>query len=232
MSRVYEEMGDQVLEVMHEYSVNRNRYIEDLIRRSVQSLELSDPKVLEFGAGKGEFIDRFVDEYKTYALEVDPSYIELLGEKHTALEKLSDKDSMNFIYAIDVLEHIEDDLASMKEIYSSLAPGGKFLIYVPARMELYSGFDESIGHFRRYHKEELNDKLVETGFHVEECRYHELIGYFSAFANKLTYSKERGLNSTAVKIHDSFLFPVSNVIERFVPNLIGKSVYAVCRKPD
>ena len=59
------------------------------------------------------------------------------------------------ILYINVLEHIEDDRAELLSAYRALPVGGFLLLFVPALPQLYSKFDRSVGHFRRYYKKEL-----------------------------------------------------------------------------
>ena len=230
-TREYE--GDSVLEIMSKYATNRNQYVFDLITNNFGLKDLkASAAIMEFGAGRGEFINRFKDweKLETYALEIDPAYFQNLNQDHHALLSLEDRPKqMNFIYAIDVLEHIEDDEKAFADLYNALEPGGKILIYVPARMELYSPFDKSIGHFRRYHKKELGDKIKAAGFSLDKLRYHELIGYFAAYYNKF-FAKDGELNAAAVRTYDKLIVPTTNILEKVINPPIGKSLYALASK--
>lgn len=230
-TREYE--GDSVLEIMSKYAPNRNQYVFELIANNFGLKEhAAKAAIMEFGAGRGEFINRFKDwqNLETFALEIDPVYFQNLNQSHHALLSLQDRPKqMDFIYAIDVLEHIEDDEQAFRDLYEALDPGGKILIYVPARMELYSPFDKSIGHFRRYHKKELGEKITAAGFQLEKLRYHELIGYFAAYYNKF-FAKDGELNASAVRTYDKLIVPTTNVLEKVINPPIGKSLYALASK--
>jgi len=69
--------------------------------------------------------------------------------------------------ALDVLEHVEDDVAAVREIARSLRGGGVFLATVPAHPALWGGHDEIHGHFRRYRPGELESRLESVGFRIE-----------------------------------------------------------------
>jgi SAM-dependent methyltransferase len=75
------------------------------------------------------------------------------------------------LFAFDVLEHIEDDKAALAQWHSWLRPGGTLLLSVPARMKLWTAGDEWAGHFRRYERDELKQRLADAGFALErfEC---------------------------------------------------------------
>ncbi len=77
---------------------------------------------------------------------------------------------MDAVVAFDVLEHIEDDEAAVREIHRVLRPGGLALIAVPADPRLWSAHDEAVGHVRRYTRPELVDLFARNGFTVERVR--------------------------------------------------------------
>jgi len=225
--------GDDVLDVMGQFAQNRHKSVEKLIAKHLRFDELSvqqPQKILEFGAGKGEFINRFTGTQglDTYVVELDDNYRHQLGQNHKAFKDITEihDDSLDGIYLIDVLEHLEDDRAFLKSFFQKLKKGGRLFIYVPARMELFSAFDTKIGHFRRYHKKELKNKVKEAGFEVQSIRYHEILGYFAAYFNKLFSKANDGdLNADAVKIYDKVLVPTTNAFEKVVNPPIGKSLY-------
>ncbi|MDJ1503681.1 class I SAM-dependent methyltransferase [Xanthocytophaga agilis] len=227
--------GDDVLDVMSKFAVKRNKAVESLITTSFNLDKLtSQVKLLEFGAGRGEFINRFRNKQyiQTLATDLDEDYCLKLSQNHTAFHTLDELPyPVNFIFAIDVLEHIEDDLAILKQMHQSLTSGGKIFIYVPARQELYSQFDKQIGHFRRYHLKDLKNKALQAGFTIDSLRYHDFLGYFAAYYNKFFFKENDTLNSKAVSIYDTYLVPVSNVIEKLlVKPFIGKDLLLVASK--
>jgi SAM-dependent methyltransferase len=228
-------IGDDVLDIMTKYAPNRNRYIEKLIVKNLKfDTLISKSKVLEFGAGKGEFIFRFLSRKNLdlYAVELDTSYKNELSSKVKVFQSIDDiKEQMDCIYLIDVLEHMEDDELIIRKFYDKLKPGGRLFIYIPARMELYSLFDEKIGHFRRYSLKEIKRKTDKAGFIIEVARYHELLGYFASFYNKI-FGKKGELNVKAVGLYDKFLVPSTNFIEKYIPVPIGKSIYLSAIRKD
>ena len=234
----FEYTGDDVLDVMAKYAVNRNKTVENLIRQhfGLYKAPAAPFNLCGFGEGRGEFIDRFQYETHvvTYATDLDPLYQSRLGERHRAYADIAALPTpMHGIFAIDVLEHIEDDRTMLAELHAALHTGGRLLIYVPARMELYSAFDKAIGHFRRYTVAELQEKAKAAGFEVETIVYHDFLGYFAAYYNKLfTSDTNSGLNARAVAIYDKYLIPFSNFLEKMMGNrpFIGKNVLLVAKK--
>jgi SAM-dependent methyltransferase len=218
--------GAGVLDVMSANAVNRNNAIAKLISKFIFGGLKSRATVVEFGAGKGEFIFRYINkaDVKLIAIDSDESFIKILSEKVKTFQSLDEiKEPVDAIYLIDVLEHIQEDGKILEAFYQKLVPGGRLFIYVPARRELYSEFDKSIGHFRRYNMNELRDLVSNAGFRIKISRYHEVLGYFASAMNKLSGSSK--LQPVAVKWYDSILVPASEFIERFIPVPFGKSIY-------
>jgi SAM-dependent methyltransferase len=72
------------------------------------------------------------------------------------------------IVCLNVLEHIEDDLAGLRNIHSALCPGGRAIVLVPQGQEIFGTLDAALGHYRRYSEAELRDRMEQTGFQVEQ----------------------------------------------------------------
>ncbi len=82
-----------------------------------------------------------------------------------------DNEQFDVVISMDVYEHIEDDVAAMREAGRIMPVGGKLIVFVPAVRALWSACDELVAHKRRYSKAELEDKLVDAGFVVERVTY-------------------------------------------------------------
>jgi SAM-dependent methyltransferase len=226
--------GGEVLDIMHQYARRRNQGVEQLIRRHLAWQGQAEYQLLEFGAGKGEFIDRFAGEpgLRSQVVELDDDFRRELAKRHQAhrlIEEVPDR-SIDGLYLIDVLEHLEDDRGFLRQFYQKLKPGGRLFVYVPARPELFSAFDSSIGHYRRYLKQELKEKVLQAGFSLKVLHYHELLGYFAASYNAF-FAQSGKLNPRMVAIYDRWLVPTDRLLARaFVPP-IGKSLYLLAEKP-
>lgn len=79
--------------------------------------------------------------------------------------------SMDVVTSLDVLEHLHDDVAALREIHRVLRPNGVLVLMVPAFQLLWTDRDDRLGHRRRYHRSELRTKLQIAGFRVLHCRY-------------------------------------------------------------
>jgi 2-polyprenyl-3-methyl-5-hydroxy-6-metoxy-1,4-benzoquinol methylase len=92
------------------------------------------------------------------------------------LEALNFPDnSIGAIGAFDVLEHLESPEVFLNEVFRVLQPGGVFICSVPAYQWLFSDFDLSIGHYRRYSRRSLNSSLEKSGLKSQSST--SLFGY-------------------------------------------------------
>lgn len=147
-------------------------------------------RVLEIGAGTGN-ITQFLcaNSRHVVATDIVPSYRkelqQLFGDRsNVEIGKfdLNSKAPSDFvsspfdtIVCLNVLEHIEDDLFALKQMIDVLKVGGKLALLVPAHMVLYGEFDRALGHFRRYEKRGMIDKLKRVGFSNIKLKYFSLL---------------------------------------------------------
>jgi len=82
-----------------------------------------------------------------------------------------DDESYNIVTALDVIEHLDDDIAGLKEMFRILRPGGKTLIFVPAFMWLWGVQDDISNHRIRYTKKQIIERLEAAGFEIERATY-------------------------------------------------------------
>jgi predicted SAM-dependent methyltransferase len=136
---------------------------------------------------------------------------------------------LDFIFLIDVLEHLENDEEFLRSFFNKLNPGGKLFLYVPAGKKLFSDFDKGLGHFRRYSKNELRDKVVKAGFKVDYILYHESLSYFASLIHNV-FLKKKIPSARSMKLYDRYLVPLSNAIENVIKPSFGKSLYLSATK--
>jgi len=212
--------GKENLDIMS-LAINYNNTIFEWI---MNKENLDNKLMLEFGAGKGEFANRFVKLNKNIlAIEIDQSMHQFL--KCSVAQKIEDFDKKyDFIYSINVLEHIENDVDIINKFYKYLLPGGIVKIFVPARMEIYSSMDKKVGHFRRYDIYELRKKFEDAGFIIDYCKYFDFIGYFVSLLYK--YINNSGdISEKGLKMYDNYIFPISYMIDKITNgSVIGKNL--------
>jgi len=209
--------GKENLDIM---SLAKN-YNNSIYSWIINNENIENKNILDFGSGKGEFCNRF--NKNIYAVELDSSMHKFLNcPSRDNIFKFNKK--FNLIYSSNVLEHIKNDTNSIKDIYNSLDKGGIVKILVPARMEIYTNMDKSVGHYRRYTKQELIKKFTQNGFKITYCKYFDFIGYFATLAYKLLDNSSE-ISPNSLKLYDKYVFPVSKFIDKITfGSIIGKNI--------
>ncbi len=159
------------------WHVGRLRIIEKECRRQTKS-KRAPLKILNIGCGTGGTI-RMLEQFGTvYNVDVSDEALRLMKKngfknlyKVDGIDLPFEKNSFDLVAAFDVLEHIEDDQAALKEWYRVLKRGGKVMITVPAYSWLWSGHDVSLHHFRRYTTGRLREKLKNAKFSINKATY-------------------------------------------------------------
>ena len=144
----------------------------DSIRKS---LHIAQPStVLEIGAGEGG-LGTWLSRHYTYTgVELDDqsraaATARIAANGHGEIEaRLADVTRRDFdvVCAFEVLEHIADDQAALREWREYLRPAGWLLLSVPAHQEDFGAADELVGHYRRYERDMLSRRLTDAGFEV------------------------------------------------------------------
>jgi SAM-dependent methyltransferase len=129
------------------------------------------------------------------------------------------------ILYIDVLEHIEQDAAEAAAAARMLRPGGHLIVLSPAHQFLFSPFDASIGHYRRYNRKSLTacsppDCRLETMF------YLDCAGMAASLANRVLLRQSQP-EERQIALWDNFIVPVSRIADRIFCYRLGKTICAV-----
>jgi SAM-dependent methyltransferase len=189
--------------------------------------------VLDFGAGIGTLSEAVRNQgLSPLCLEPDARQrAELRRRGFRTVADLSEvtDDSLDFIYSSNVLEHIEDDVATLIELRRKLRASGRLFLYVPAFQSLYSAMDRTVGHFRRYERASLEQKLRSAGFTVDEIYYADVLGYFFTQLFRAIGNDTAKINPFTLGVYDRAIFPIGQLIEKLARVPVGKNVVAVAR---
>jgi len=222
--------GRDNLEVMRE-ARNYNKYLLSIITASATKHD----SLVDFGAGNGTFSFPLASAgYRVICVETDAVLCAgLAGQGMTVLNDLEQVEdgSIDYIYSVNVLEHIEDDTGIVALWYRKLRPGGTLMVYVPAFQVLYSVMDHKVGHIRRYSKAELCQKLSDAGLERIESRYADSIGFVATLAYKLFGEGDGSVNLRMLRLYDRWVFPFSRLLDVITHEIGGKNVYARAVKP-
>lgn len=171
------------LETFYWWFVARRQLLESFIEEIAR--EFNRPTMLDVGCGTGinfSVLSKYGDTFSTDASEQALTFsrsrgIDGLVRSH--IESLPFAAStFDVITALDVLEHIDNDLAALDELLRVTKEGGVLVITVPAYGFLWSEHDEALHHRRRYAASELRNKLTNAGFEVERITYYITFLFF------------------------------------------------------
>ena len=139
-------------------------------------------RILEIGCGTGHNLPMLARFGEVEAIEIDPAARAVAAQRLgkgvgaaplPALPGVA-RGAFDLIAVLDVVEHIEDDVAALAAMRERLAPGGKLLITVPAHPWMWSAHDEVNHHHRRYTKKSLRAAIGAAGLRPEK------LGYFNS----------------------------------------------------
>lgn len=164
----------RVLEGTHWWFKGRKYLLRDLIRK----LSLHNALILDAGCGTGYAREELVSGGMVVGLDASIEALTLttsINESKCAaqIEQAPfQNDTFDLITALDLLEHLKDDVRALQELHRICKPGGHLFVTVPANQKLWSQHDKVLGHHRRYSIEELCDKVHKAGFTVCRSSYY------------------------------------------------------------
>lgn len=225
--------GLSTLEILEE-AVNYNRWIASMFTSHISS------PLLEVGSGIGNISQYFQHIDKAYFSDIDSSLVLHLKKKFPHkkheifaldIEKHFPKKMQNFfsaIIAINVLEHIENDSQALDMMRNGLKKNGQLFLLVPAKKIAFTRLDHDLGHFRRYEKEELVNKVEAAGFVIETVIFFNVIGLFSWIVRD-KIGRSPAIKPYQIRIFDTIV-PVLKVLESFHAPPLGVSLIIKARK--
>lgn len=164
------------LEQTYWWHVGKTKIVAELIRPIAGNAQ--NLKILDVGCGTGSLtkaLTRFGDVYGFDISETAANFCRQQGLDNIKVGDIAglpyDDNFADIIVCSDVLEHMDDDIGALKELYRVLAPNGRLIITVPAHKFLWSIHDEALSHRRRYTRKELKYKLKLAGFETERETY-------------------------------------------------------------
>lgn len=157
------------------------------------------------------------------------SGVRVFSETIDAYRRDTGDGARDTICLVNVLEHIEDDEAALTDMAAILKDDGHLCIFVPALPCLHSKLDDIFGHYRRYTRPELEQKVRAAGFEIETCIYMDMLG-IAAWGLVNTLLGSTSLNPRMASIYDAVCVPLTRAVERLLPAPAGKSLLIVGKK--
>lgn len=201
-------------------------------------------RVLEVGAGIGNVSLRYVDEVRDVVL-VEPAQnlharlVERVGSRahvQTANALLADvaphllQEPFDAAVLVNVLEHIDEDVAMLRHLHDLVKPGGAVLLFVPALPWLYGSLDELVHHVRRYTRPGLKNVIEQAGLQVQRLEYCDVLGVLPWWLVGRVL-RQRRFDPRSALLYDRIGVPTTRALEGWVRPPLGKSLVAVATRP-
>lgn len=223
--------GHRILEAMR----GAQRYAQEIYRQIRRAHPEAAGPVLDFGAGDGVFAEKFAgDRIAVDCVEPNPALRSGLRQHgRNVFADIADvpAEGYEFVYAINVLEHISDLGGALASLRRTMRPQARLFVFVPAFNLLWTTLDDEVGHVQRFTRISLLRPLAAAGFEVDELRYFDSLGFPAALSARLL--EQLGLfnySSHTVGFYDRYIFPVSRALDPAACRLFGKNLVALARK--
>jgi SAM-dependent methyltransferase len=176
------------LEREHWYYSGKRRLVREWIAR-VQPPRSADV-LLDCGAGTGLFAKEMESQCRVLVLDNHEEALRMLHARFRPDQVLSlagdqvplPDSSLDYVTALDVLEHVPDDAAVVRGFHRLLKPGGLVLITVPASMALWSDWDVVLHHFRRYDRRQLCALFPSDDWECVHVNYTNFLAFPAVWA--------------------------------------------------
>jgi len=158
------------------------RWMADTIRPYIGD------RVLEIGAGIGNLTTYLAPRSVYFASDINPNYLSRLKTMQPTRPYLAvhytdataagtyPPEQFDTVLCLNVIEHLEDDVAALTNIRNKVDKDGRAIILVPNSMALYGTLDRVLGHYRRYSRGQLEETCRKAGFTVEKALKFNRIG--------------------------------------------------------
>ena len=185
------------VEESHWWFVGRRKIIRSFVERVVHDLKTTRAaretgtteqpgravhgealKILDVGCGTGANLEMLSEFGVAEGVDVSAEALSFCKARGLVNVKLGEAErlpyaagSFDLVTGLDVVEHMDDDRAGLREMARVLLPEGRALLFVPAFMFLWGVQDDISHHRRRYTVKELRTRLAEAGLTVERATY-------------------------------------------------------------
>ena len=234
------------VEDQHWWYVGRRRIIASWVERVCREIGKQRPRILDVGCGTGANLQMLAEFGVAEGVDVSTEALDFcrargLGAvRQGAAESLPYEDAQfDLVTALDVVEHLDDDVAGLREMFRVLRPGGRALLFVPAFMFLWGVQDDVSHHRRRYTLAELKERLGAAGLTVERASYANitffapiLFGRVLMRVTGLRPASENNINISALNGLLSRVLGAESWWLRKMSFPFGVSAICVARRPE
>ncbi len=231
------------VEETHWWHRGRRRIIESFVREICKSFVDRRPRILDVGCGTGGNLSLLSQFGDAEGVDVSPDALDFCRERGLenvtlgAAEELPyEEGRFDLVTALDVIEHLDDDVAGLREIRRVLKPDGRLLIFVPTFMFLWGVQDDVSHHRLRYRLPALRRAVEEAGFEIERATYANITFFlpilFARQLMRLTGIKtasENNINVSALNGIFTAIFGAESKVLRHLNLPFGVSGLCVAR---
>ena len=166
------------VEESHWWYIGRRRIIASFVKAICDQVKDRRARILDVGCGTGANLVRLSDFGDAEGVDISPDALKFCRERGLNNVKLGAAETLPYedgefdlVTAFDVVEHMDDDVAGLREMRRVLRPGGRVLLFVPTFMFLWGVQDEVSNHRRRYTMSGFRQVVTAAGFEVERTTY-------------------------------------------------------------
>ena len=224
--------------ILHSLSRARrfSRWMSDVIRPWVGRA------VLEIGAGIGNLTIHLAPRDRYRATDINADYLAYLenlglGKPYLEVGALRAEAAGDFeplvgsfdtVVCLNVLEHLDEPEAALRNFHRALVGGGRAIVLVPSGPSRFNSLDRALGHRRRYTREQLRSQVEASGFEVEALFGFNRTGVPGWRLNGLL--RRTSFSRVQLKLYDSIIW-LARRMDHLLP-WPGLSLIAICRKPE
>lgn len=239
------------VEGSHWWFVGRRAILESFLKRIIGSLASLDAdksvgaplRILDVGCGTGANIEMLSQFGEAEGVDVSDDALEFCRRKGLKVQKglaetlPYEDESFELTTALDVIEHLDDDVAGLKEMFRVTKSGGYSLFFVPAFMWLWGVQDDISNHRIRYTRRQIVERIEKAGYKVERATYANWTFFPPILAGrtlmKLTGIKPESENNINVSVLNGIfgkLFSAERFWLKHFNFPIGVSIVVVAKK--
>ena len=196
---------------------------------------------IEIGSGLGDHVQAWLElgVPRITASDLDPTHVHALRARFGSSDRVDvltvditapPAASHSAVVALNVLEHIADDVDALRRVQELVRPQGAIVLFVPAFEFAMSRFDREIGHFRRYTTPTLAGVMARAGLSVERMHYVNAPGLLAWIVGMKALGLEPR-EGFVLRTWDRLVIPVTRRCESLWPPPFGQSLLAVGRVP-
>jgi SAM-dependent methyltransferase len=231
------------IEQSHWWYTGRRKILADFVENICRQVTDRRARILDVGCGTGANLLMLSEYGDAEGVDVSEDALAFCRERGLENVKLGAAEALPYedgtfdlVTGLDVVEHLDDDLAGLREMRRVLRPGGRVLLFVPTFMFLWGLQDDVSNHRRRYRLPELRRVLEQAGFEIERTTYANITFFLPILlARKLMRvtgikaESENNINVSALNGLLGGMLGAESVVLRYMNIPFGVSGLCVAR---